>query len=335
MADTKKPSVAAAANANTTYESCKMSSYKDCVCAVLELLADCGKTLKFGDATLKIEVNIDAVDLSSSPASHVYSCLQQHICKLQAVSHNLKTLLDGDGELSSAEANMPGDTAASSPLTEQAAAPSDNCPPASGPEEHKKADDMVQIRAGRSEIERRISAFMERKQMEINENNVREFCNVIDCNQENSCARTDAVFTPYPGFKSHVKVTRVVNTYGPQTHGGGGHGDNGEQHRGTMPRDCGNSAIEERLQNIETHLKLPTVGPVPLSVYQRLKRLEDRILELEGLSPEYFESTRHLHKRTKTSSGQACSLMELDEKISAVKAALLKRVNEFGPGYVT
>lgn len=34
-----------------------------------------------------------------------------------------------------------------------------------------------------TQIERRISAFMERKQMEINENNVREFCNVIDCNQ--------------------------------------------------------------------------------------------------------------------------------------------------------
>lgn len=34
-----------------------------------------------------------------------------------------------------------------------------------------------------AQIERRISAFMERKQMEINENNVREFCNVIDCNQ--------------------------------------------------------------------------------------------------------------------------------------------------------
>lgn len=32
-------------------------------------------------------------------------------------------------------------------------------------------------------------------------------------------------------------------------------------------------------------------GPVPLSVYQRLKKLEDRILELEGLSPEYFQST--------------------------------------------
>lgn len=35
------------------------------------------------------------------------------------------------------------------------------------------------------QIERRISAFIERKQAEINENNVREFCNVIDCNQGN------------------------------------------------------------------------------------------------------------------------------------------------------
>lgn len=32
-------------------------------------------------------------------------------------------------------------------------------------------------------------------------------------------------------------------------------------------------------------------GPVPSSVYQRIKKLEDRILELEGLSPEYFQTT--------------------------------------------
>lgn len=52
-------------------------------------------------------------------------------------------------------------------------------------------------------------------------------------------------------------VTRVVNTYGPQTRGGGGQGAAGEQQRGPMARDCGNAAIEERLHNIETHLKLP------------------------------------------------------------------------------
>ncbi|KAK1793547.1 hypothetical protein P4O66_011921 [Electrophorus voltai] len=163
-------------------------------------------------------------------------------------------------------------------------------------------DNSVQIKAGKAEIERRISAFIERKQLEINENNVREFCNVIDCNQENSCARTDAVFTPYPGFKSHVKVTRVVNMYGPQTRGG--LSDQGEPKLGSFSRDCGNPAIEERLQNIEAHLKLTAAGPVPHSVYQRLKKLEDRILELEGLSPEYFHSTSYSHKRPKASVSQ-------------------------------
>eukprot|EP00064_Thunnus_orientalis_P008766 superscaffoldBa00001068_g8789 len=306
--------------------------------------------LKLGDAALRIEVNIDAVSPLSSPAAHVYSCLQQHITKLQAVSESLKTLVDAESHTSSTKDGTSDDAIPSSSLKEQTTTLSERGPPGSEAAGSKTAADdvMVQIRAGKSEIERRISAFMERKQMEINENNVREFCNVIDCNQENSCARTDAVFTPYPGFKSHVKVTRVVNTYGPQTRGGGGQGEAGEQQRGLAVRDCGNSAIQERLHNIESHLKLPTgqkdtgavhhlfysiAGPVPLSVYQRLKKLEDRILELEGLSPEYFQSTSHLHKRAKTSPAQACSLTELDEKISAVKAALLNRVNEFGPGY--
>ncbi|XP_010742943.3 MAP3K12-binding inhibitory protein 1 [Larimichthys crocea] len=313
------------------------SSYRDCVCEMLRLLADFGRELKLSDAALRIEVNIDAVDVPSSPDARVSGCLQEHIAKLQAVSESLNTLVDAHGDTSSPQHNTTDDA-----VTSSSAAPSERHPLGSEAAESKavvaaaEADDvMVQIRARKSEIERRISAFMERKQMEINENNVREFCNVIDCNQENSCARTDAVFTPYPGFKSHVKVTRVVNTYGPQTRGGGGggQGEAGEQQRGSLTRDCGNAAIEERLHNIETHLKLPTAGPVPLSVYQRLKKLEDRILELEGLSPEYFQSTSHLHKRAKTSPAQACSLTELDEKISAVKAALLKRVNEFGPGY--
>ncbi|XP_029983216.1 MAP3K12-binding inhibitory protein 1 isoform X2 [Sphaeramia orbicularis] len=337
MAETLKPSGSPA----PSNELSKMSSYKDCMCVILKLLADFGEELKVGGASLRIQVQLDAVDLPSPSVGHVYSCLQQHITKLQAVSESLKTLVDADRNVSSAKDNMPEDAVASFSLKEQTAAPPEHCRHDSEAGESKTttaaaADDiMVQIRAGKSEIERRISAFMERKQMEINENNVREFCNVIDCNQENSCARTDAVFTPYPGFKSHVKVTRVVNTYGPQTRSGGSGGqlEAGEQNKGPVTRDCGNSAIEERLHNIETHLKLPAVGPVPLSVYHRLKKLEDRILELEGLSPEYFQSTSHLHKRPKTSQAQECSLTELDEKISAVKAALLKRVSEFGPGY--
>ncbi|XP_026170251.1 MAP3K12-binding inhibitory protein 1 [Mastacembelus armatus] len=309
----------------------ELSSYMDCMCVLLKLLVDFSKELKLGDGALRIEVNTSAIPLST--AANVYSCLQEHITNLQAVSESLKTLVDADAGRLSTEENT-ADAVTTCSYKQQANAQIEHHSPSAESAERKMPPDdaMVQIRAGKSEIERRISAFMERKQMEINENNVREFCNVIDCNQENSCARTDAVFTPYPGFKSHVKVTRVVNTYGPQTRGGG-KAESGEQQRGLRAGDCGNTAIEERLHNIETHLKLPAVGPVPFSVYQRLKKLEDRILELEGLSPEYFQSTSHLHKRPKTSPSQACSLTELDEKISAVKAALLKKVNEFGPGY--
>ncbi|KAM4625293.1 MAP3K12-binding inhibitory protein 1 [Polymixia lowei] len=320
-----------------------ISNYGECMCMMLKLLTDFGEELKLGEAVLKIDVNIDAVDLpSSSPPAHVYTCLQRHISKLQAVSKSLKTLVEAEDHSSSVRENTSDrhNAAAATVSSSQKEDAADRCLLRRSPshraiteleEGPSQADDLiVQIKAGKSEIDRRIFAFMERKQMEINENNVREFCNVIDCNQENSCARTDAVFTPYPGFKSHVKVTRVVNTYGPQTRGGGG--EAGEQQRGQVARDCGNPAIEERLHNIETHLKLPTAGPVPQSVYQRLKKLEDRILELEGLSPEYFQSTSYLHKRPKTSSAQGCSLTELDGKINAMKAALLKRVNEFGPG---
>lgn len=52
-------------------------------------------------------------------------------------------------------------------------------------------------------------------------------------------------------------VTRVVNTYGPQTRSGGDQAEAGDKQRGPLTRDCGNAAIEERLNNIEAHLKLP------------------------------------------------------------------------------
>ncbi|KAM9777348.1 MAP3K12-binding inhibitory protein 1 [Neosynchiropus ocellatus] len=330
MAETTKRSGSPA----QALESDIMSRYTDCVLFLLKQLGDFGKELKLGDAVLRVEVNVDALRLQTSSAAHIYSCLQKHIAKLQTVSENLKTLTDAPTQRRSSKDDSSYEAASSSLLVDPATSLCEQGALGShtgGSKAASEDDDvMVQIRAGKSEIERRISAFMERKQMEINENNVREFCNVIDCNQENSCARTDAVFTPYPGFKSHVKVTRVVNTYGPQTRGGTAEAG---EHQKPPHRSCGNEAIEERLQNIEAHLKLPAAGPVPQSVYQRLKRLEDRILELEGLSPEYFQSTSRLHKRLKTSLTQDCNLTELDEKISAVKAALLKKVNEYRPGY--
>jgi hypothetical protein len=62
-------------------------------------------------------------------------------------------------------------------------------------------------------------------------------------------------------------------------------------HQGDVKLDvkdgmAGPVGIEERLSNAECHLKLH--GPVPRDIYSRLKQIEDRILYLEGLSPEYF-----------------------------------------------
>jgi hypothetical protein len=50
---------------------------------------------------------------------------------------------------------------------------------------------------------------------------------------------------------------------------------------------AGPVGLEERLDSAECHLKLH--GPVPRDIYSRLKQIEDRILHLEGLSPEYFQ----------------------------------------------
>ena len=60
---------------------------------------------------------------------------------------------------------------------------------------------------------------MQRKQSDANESNIRTFCSVVWSDPNSSGARTDAAFTGtgLSGAKSHVRVRRVVNTYGPQT----------------------------------------------------------------------------------------------------------------------
>ncbi|MBN3283667.1 MBIP1 protein, partial [Polyodon spathula] len=292
--------------------------------------------LNLGADVLKIDADPSKLQsLSTLQPEDLYSSVQQHILNLQSVSEKLKFMVkDNTGTTSQVKSAPEQTDGTSGKLNTDKGLPDNsqlNGRIKAGQEESKlRIDDrIVQIKAGNSEIDRRIAAFIERKQGEINENNVREFCNVINCNQENSCARTDAVFTPYPGFRSHVKVTRVINTYGPQTRPDRG----GEpcMKPSSVPIACGSPAIEERLQNIEAHLKLTTGGPVPLNIYQRLKILEDRILELEGLSPEYFQSDSFLHKRQKTQPSQTYTLTELDGKINALKATLLKKVNESLP----
>lgn len=47
------------------------------------------------------------------------------------------------------------------------------------------------------------------------------------------------------------------------------------------------NGIEERVKNLESQLSLTT--PIPRNVYERLKEVEDRLMYLESLSPEYIQ----------------------------------------------
>ncbi|XP_062432783.1 MAP3K12-binding inhibitory protein 1 [Rhea pennata] len=302
--------------------------------SALRSLAGLAGQLNLGDDIVKVVIDWSKLQSTSAlqPAL-LFSALQQHILCLQPLLEKLQSLIKEEnidhvelaGKTEGQTCETSFDVYDGNSQTEEKYAGYDSGDLKNA---HINFDpEVVQIKAGKAEIDRRISAFIERKQAEINENNVREFCNVIDCNQENSCARTDAIFTPYPGFKSHIKVSRVVNTYGPQTRSEEAHASNHKAN--VLVHDCGNQAIEERLQNIEAHLRLQTGGPVPRDIYQRIKKLEDKILELEGLSPEYFQSVSCSGKRRKVQPPhQNYSLAELDEKINAIKQALLRKTKE-------
>ncbi|XP_028637858.1 MAP3K12-binding inhibitory protein 1 isoform X2 [Grammomys surdaster] len=305
---------------------------REVLCEVFRSLHTLTGQLNLRDDVVKITIDWNQLQsLSASQPALLLTALEQHILYLQPFLAKLQSLIKENStaaEIRQTEAETKSELRAGHPTGDlENEGKLQDCDLGDVKKTQIHFDpEVVQIKAGKAEIDRRISAFIERKQAEINENNVREFCNVIDCNQENSCARTDAVFTPYPGFKSHVKVSRVVNTYGPQTRPEGIAGS-GHKPPGTL-RDCGNQAVEERLQNIEAHLRLQTGGPVPRDIYQRIKKLEDKILELEGISPEYFQSVNFSGKRRKVQPPQNYSLAELDEKISALKRALLRKSRE-------
>jgi len=158
--------------------------------------------------------------------------------------------------------------------------------------------DLIQIKAGGDEVKRRIESFVELKRKQVNTCNVLDFCTHLD--PEYSCARVDAVLVRQKDSKGHFRVHRVENITGPQTQLPSVLRLQ-SQSTSTLPvvkqescsdsKPCSHSginpAVEERVKNAEVHLGVSQ--PVPKDIYARLKVLEDRILQLEGLSPEYAQ----------------------------------------------
>lgn len=164
----------------------------------------------------------------------------------------------------------------------------------SSPTEHQSSSvdpALVQIHASTSQIERRIEAFMQRKQIQVDNANRQLFCGSHQHDEDCSCARVDAMYgLARINGSSHIKVSRIINCHGPRFHPYTSPVKTGvsSQHSNNKPHD-----VQERLTNMEAHLKIMpdtvTAGQVPLHIYKRLKVLEERILEMESFSPEYMQ----------------------------------------------
>ncbi|XP_042231712.1 molybdopterin synthase catalytic subunit-like isoform X2 [Homarus americanus] len=235
---------------------------------------------------------------------------------------------------------------------------------------------FVQIVASKQELDRRIAAFQQRKREELDVLNVQEFCVLSGgASSISSCARTSAIVLRSKGSNSHLKMTHVVNDWGPQTLGYDpgslstnniptneglkqehrNSSSNGSSREGSVDPGCcsvkdtfNNSkhkrqavdtqepntlpiGVEERLHSLEDHLKLIPGAPVPRDVYARLKAVEDRVLHLESISPEYFRNKEILLPMTSSRQKEIkaaeddLSIEELDRKLYELKRKLKHR----------
>lgn len=78
-------------------------------------------------------------------------------------------------------------------------------------------------------------------------------------------------------------------------------------------------AVHERLQNMEKHLGLKE-QPIPQDVYNRLKMLEDRILYLESVSPEYFDGSFNPQNNKEDDE----VMFKIDQKMEELRRKLLQ-----------
>ncbi|XP_065340420.1 molybdopterin synthase catalytic subunit isoform X1 [Cloeon dipterum] len=194
-------------------------------------------------------------------------------------------------------------------------------------------EDLIQITAKPEEVRRRIDALIRKKREDIDRVNIRDFCsNPRIANEEsgdllemdNSCARVNAVLVSRKEGRSHLKISRVTNEWGPQTRGPEPALVQAESTSLTPVQNNIPPRVGERLRNIEKHLNLEnSEKPVSKDIYSRLKKIEDRILFLEGVSPEYFvqlsqnqpkslEAPPEKKKRTYTAQ-------ELRERLQAIQ----------------
>jgi len=189
---------------------------------------------------------------------------------------------------------------------------------------------LVQIRASSEELNHRIESFIERKRQQINTVNIQEFCRHSEKSDKNeySCARVDAILIRRKDSKSHVKVHRVLNVWGPQT-------IDQSILRKSVTNNTSSSAsncfpiLDNRISATENMIGINK--PVPKDIYERLKNIEDRILCLESISPEYkefwiTENINNFESNSKSIQKRTYSMAELEMKLYELEDRYTKKI---------
>ncbi|TPX68932.1 hypothetical protein SpCBS45565_g02814 [Spizellomyces sp. 'palustris'] len=143
--------------------------------------------------------------------------------------------------------------------------------------------ELVQIRADKAEMDKRIQNFIETKRAQINASNRKEFLKPKAA-EEGTCARVDAAQL---NRTVQMKLDVVHNQSGPlerSTHRDPA-GKRPAKYDDTSSRPL--DGIEERIKNVQEHLNVEFVSRTPLDAYQRIKALEDRLQQLEADYPAW------------------------------------------------
>eukprot|EP00112_Aurelia_sp_Birch-Aquarium-sp1_P013071 Seg276.3 transcript_id=Seg276.3/GoldUCD/mRNA.D3Y31 product="MAP3K12-binding inhibitory protein 1" protein_id=Seg276.3/GoldUCD/D3Y31 len=211
----------------------------------------------------------------------------------------------------------------------------------------EKNDGLVQITASTDEINRRINSFIQRKRQEVDAYNRREFCVFRDNKEESTCARTDAAYVPRHGKKSLMKIYRVYNKLDAESPTNTskrswrkGFDDVWEPSHPSTSLALRHIPAEtyERIENVERHLLTPRElahkrdnSQSSSGVLGTIKKLENRILYLEGLSLEYFnqgskvtknKARHHPYKSQATINKQNKEVALMDKRISELRNIL-------------
>ncbi|CAG8602027.1 6824_t:CDS:2 [Paraglomus brasilianum] len=209
----------------------------------------------------------------------------------------------------------------------------------------------VEIESTKAELDQKIDVFMEQKKSEINNSNRKEFLSkatdpnnpdgsrdiivhLVDANFEFhltdyclfldvSCARSEAAAINRNIQMKHDVVNNedgplARSTFTASTRQINGNNRNPRELQRLIDLPPG---VEERLQNIQEHLNVKIVTPIPLNVYERLRVIEDKIMLLERDFPTW--ASEHFNQPNQESSQSLATIVTRNANSDIVSSVTL------------